>query len=295
MPLNMPKKPAHLKGSTKHITRIVALILAFATIATTVTVSIASATEETDNSKKVYAAETDESRPDPDDDLVLIRTTPEPTETPAPATTPTATPAPTPEATPAPTPTPTPEPTPEPTPIPTPEPTPEPTPAPTPAPTPESTPEPPSTPAVSIPGTTNEGGTVYDVPAASTGFKSFMDYRAITSPSSDQYAMQQSAWTDELGFRRYGDYYMVAMGNYYADYHCGNTFRITLTNGNSFDVIIGDVKADCDTDALKQHMNGNVIEFIVDSDVIPDMVWTMGDMSYASDAFTGNIVSIVAI
>ena len=291
MPLNMPKKPAHLKGSTKHITRIVALILAFATIGTTVTVSIARATEESDKTKKVYAAETDENHPDTDDDLVLIRTTPEPIETPAPAPTPTATPAPTPEATPSPTSTPTPEPTPEPTPVPTPEPTPAPTPEPTPAPTPE----PASTPAVSIPGTTNEDSAVYDVPAASTGFKSFMDYRAITSPSSDQYAMQQSAWTDELGFRRYGDYYMVAMGNYYADYHCGNTFRITLTNGNSFDVIIGDVKADCDTDTLKQQMNGNVIEFIVDSDVIPDMVWTMGDMSYASDAFMGNIVSIVAI
>lgn len=135
-------------------------------------------------------------------------------------------------------------------------------------------------------------GIPYDVPATSTGVKCWMDYRTITSRSSMQWAIQQEAYTDSLGFRRYGDYYLVAMGSYYADYHCGRVFRIFLDNGASFDAMIGDMKSDAHTDPGRQHRNGNVVEFIVDDTVIPNASRRSGDMSDASDNFQGNISAI---
>ena len=133
------------------------------------------------------------------------------------------------------------------------------------------------------------------MPAAETGQKTFMDYRAITDTTSDQYHIQQRAWTDENGFRRYGDDYLVAMGTYYAE-KCGKRFEITLENGTVFTAMIGDIKQDRHTDALHQHSNGNVLEFIVDDDVISDLCWYHGDMSFVDGVnFKGKIVSIKEI
>lgn len=131
----------------------------------------------------------------------------------------------------------------------------------------------------------------YEVPAEETGVKTYMDYRSITSRTSAQWHLQQYAWTDDTGFRRYGELYMVAMGTYYAD-SCGAVFRITLETGESFSVLISDVKADADTDGKHQHSAGNVVEFIVDADRIPRLCRLTGDMSYAGQAFRGRIAEI---
>lgn len=133
-----------------------------------------------------------------------------------------------------------------------------------------------------------------DVPTEiKTSQKTYMDYRTITSASSKQYRLQQGAWTDEYGFRRYGEYYMVALGTFYTGDSCGKVFRITLDTGASFVAITGDIKANAHTDAMNQHRNGNVVEFIIDKNAIPDMCRKMGDMSYANDSmFAGNIQSI---
>ena len=65
-------------------------------------------------------------------------------------------------------------------------------------------------------------------------FKAYMDYKSITNPSSIQYQMQQAAWTDENGFRKYGnDRYMVALGTYYTGYSCGKTFKVVLLHKGS--------------------------------------------------------------
>lgn len=73
-----------------------------------------------------------------------------------------------------------------------------------------------------------------DVPmdyVSNSGFKAYMDYRTITSPSSKQYALQQKATTDpETGIRMYDGCYMVALGTYYAQ-QAGERFHITLTSG----------------------------------------------------------------
>jgi hypothetical protein len=135
-------------------------------------------------------------------------------------------------------------------------------------------------------------GTLLDVPSAysaNTGFKSFMDYRTLTNRQSKQYALQQSAYTDEQGFRRYNGYYMIALGTYYTN-GVGERFRITLEGGQSFLAITGDIKSDAHTDRLHQHRGGNIVEFIVDRRHISSTCQRMGDMSYAG--FSGRIASI---
>ena len=127
-----------------------------------------------------------------------------------------------------------------------------------------------------------------------------MDYRKITDKSSAQYMLQMEAYTDDMGLRKYGDHYIVAMGTYYSD-NVGDTFKITLDNDKSFNVIIGDIKANCHTDSQNMYssvydnngnlISANVIEFIVDTNKLDRSVKKLGTVS-AYDNFKGNIVKI---
>ena len=140
----------------------------------------------------------------------------------------------------------------------------------------------------------------YDIPDYDTSFKTYMDYRKITDKSSAQYMLQMEAYTDDMGLRKYGDHYIVAMGAYYSD-NVGDTFKITLDNDTSFNVIIGDIKADCHTDSQNMYspvydnndnlISANVIEFIVDTQKLDRSVTKLGTVS-AYDDFKGNIIKI---
>ena len=142
-----------------------------------------------------------------------------------------------------------------------------------------------------------------DIPTCNTEFKTYMDYRCITDKTSAQYELQQFAWTDEDGFRRIGDDYIVAMGTYYAE-NVGDRFKITLDTDNEITVIIGDIKQDVHTDYFNQYtpiydengifFSGNVLEFIVDIDVLPKKPRRLGTVSYF-DNLKGNIKSIERI
>ena len=142
-----------------------------------------------------------------------------------------------------------------------------------------------------------------DIPTCNTEFKTYMDYRCITDKTSAQYELQQFAWTDEDGFRRIGDNYIVAMGTYYAE-NVGDRFRITLDTDNEITVIIGDIKQDAHTDYFNQYtpiydengifFSGNVLEFIVDTDVLPKIPRRLGTVSYF-DYLKGNIKTIERI
>lgn len=142
-----------------------------------------------------------------------------------------------------------------------------------------------------------------DIPTCNTEFKTYMDYRCITDKTSAQYELQQFAWTDEDGFRRIGDDYIVAMGTYYAE-NVGCRFKITLDTDNEITVIIGDIKQDAHTDYFNQYtpiydengifFSGNVLEFIVDTDVLPKVPRRLGTVSYF-DYLKGNIKSIERI
>lgn len=133
----------------------------------------------------------------------------------------------------------------------------------------------------------------FQIPNVNSSHKTYMSYKAITNKNSKQYKLQQNATTDEFGFRKYEDCYMIALGTYYTGYECGKKFKITLDSGISFNAITGDVKADIHTDAKNQHRNGNIVEFIVDTDKISETCKKMGDMSYANnEMFKGQIASI---
>lgn len=128
-----------------------------------------------------------------------------------------------------------------------------------------------------------------------SSFKTYMDYRCITDASSVQYELQQQAYTDERGFRRIGDDYCVAMGTGITS-GCGERFIVTLESGNSFSVIIADIKADEHTDVTNCFVpggdnSGNVIEFIIDTDSAYSDMLSSGNAGYFDD-LSGNIISI---
>lgn len=142
---------------------------------------------------------------------------------------------------------------------------------------------------------TNKDG--MEVPKGDTAFKSYMSYRAITNTDSSQYKLQKRCWTDANGLRRYKTYYVVALGSYYAD-HIGQTFRVTTSEGNEFECIVGDFKADRDTDGKNQYtpMEGRkcVVEFVVDTYILDKTAKKMGDISYI-EGFGGDIEQIVKV
>ena len=129
---------------------------------------------------------------------------------------------------------------------------------------------------------------VYSISPYARDFKCYMDYRAITSITSTQYKMQQQAYTDENGLRKIGEYYCVAMGTYYGK--CGDKFYVETDQGNSWKVIISDIKSDLHTDSTHRYSrsNGCMMEFIVDTDKLPTTIARSGTVNGLG--FQGNII-----
>lgn len=138
--------------------------------------------------------------------------------------------------------------------------------------------------------------TAYNVP---TGEKdchantyTYMSYTAITDESSVQYGVNRldGAYTDEeTGMRMKecsyedDDYYYVAIGQGYG-FYSGDYVRIFFADGTSIKAIVGDSKANCDTDPSNRYQkyDGSVVELIVD-----------GDLKQRPEAFEhGKVVSI---
>jgi len=131
-----------------------------------------------------------------------------------------------------------------------------------------------------------------ELPTEATGeFKTYMDYRKITDKTSKQWNLQQLATTNEKGFRVFNGRYLVAVGSYYAN-EVGKELKITLDNGFVFYAMVGDIKMDIHTDANNQYVpiNGNIVEFIVDTDKLDPMTKKLGDVSNLG--FEGKIVKI---
>ena len=131
-----------------------------------------------------------------------------------------------------------------------------------------------------------------------TSFKAYMDYRCITDTSSVQYELQQQAYTDGRGFRRIGDDYCVALGTGITN-GCGERFMITLDSGSSFTVIVSDIKSDCHTDSTCCYVprydgSGNVVEFIIDTDMADGGMLSSGNAGYYDD-LAGSIASIIKL
>ena len=100
--------------------------------------------------------------------------------------------------------------------------------------------------------------------------KTYMDYRAVTDPSSTQYwFIRENMKVDEkTGFLYDKDGFIgVALGSYYGV--IGDRFYFTLDSGVVLPVVKIDEKADKDTDATGCYhiSDGSVIEFVIDAGV----------------------------
>lgn len=131
-----------------------------------------------------------------------------------------------------------------------------------------------------------------ELPLKTNGeFKTYMDYRTITNKSSKQWYLQQLATTNEEGFRVFNGKYLVAVGTYYAN-EIGKELKITLEDGTVFLAIVGDIKNNIHTDQSNRYIekNGNIIEFIVDTDKLNSKTKKLGDVSNLG--FEGKIIMI---
>lgn len=113
-----------------------------------------------------------------------------------------------------------------------------------------------------------------------TEFKSYMSWLAITSKSSPQWAFQQQAVTGDYGIRTVDGRYCVALGSYWAR-TIGTKLDVYMVSGEVLHCVLGDCKADKDTDRSHQYgkPKGDVLEFIVDTHEIPDNVRKTGSFN----------------
>ena len=122
-------------------------------------------------------------------------------------------------------------------------------------------------------------------------FKTYMDYRKITDKNSKQWKLQEQAWTEGRGFRKIGEHFLVAVGTFYAD-EVGKELLIEFEDGERIKAIVGDIKQDKHTDPMNQYVpvNGNIVEFIVDTKKLDPEVVRRGDVSWLG--MNGKVVSV---
>jgi hypothetical protein len=105
---------------------------------------------------------------------------------------------------------------------------------------------------------------------------SYMDWRTITDPTSEQWALQQQAYTDsETGIRMVDGRYCVAVGSY-VSIEKGALLNVTLQNGVIIPCILADCKQDCDTIDTLVGADGGIVEFVVTTEMLPGEVQLLG-------------------
>ena len=123
------------------------------------------------------------------------------------------------------------------------------------------------------------------------GQKTYEYYTAITNKKSKQYQIQQYAETDEQGFRTVDDRYLIAVGTYF-DAPVGTYIDLTLENGTEIPCIVGDIKADKDTDELNVFSKcGCCSEFMVAKSFV-DITGCKGDVSKVIDGWNSKVVTM---
>ena len=137
------------------------------------------------------------------------------------------------------------------------------------------------------------GYTRFDLPN-NNGFKSFMDYRAITSTGSDQYKLQTLyAETGRNGIRMVNGRYCVAVGSRFTS-DIGQYFDLILANGTVIPCVLADQKADIHTDSdniITAH-NGCLSEFVVNTEYLNSEVKQRGNISYAEEEWDSPAVEL---
>jgi cell division protein FtsB len=127
---------------------------------------------------------------------------------------------------------------------------------------------------------------------SSNDFKSYMSYKAITNKASKQWEIQQNAYTNKDGFRCIDGVPLVAVGTGWG-LSVGDTALITCENGNSFNVVVGDIKADQHTAADNKTTLANNCrcEFIVDTKTLNNDVSIYGNAAVLEE-YSGYVIDI---
>lgn len=142
-------------------------------------------------------------------------------------------------------------------------------------------------------------GQEVDLPTIPTNMMLCTDYRFYNITGTPHNRLQLASYTDRYGMRRHSKDYVVGLGSYYTIY-IGDRFEITLDTGEVFTIILGDGKADCDTDITNRYTPcvnyegyncANVIEFIIDDEIVTEKMYAYGSASYYQH-LNGNIVSM---
>ena len=133
----------------------------------------------------------------------------------------------------------------------------------------------------------------YNIPEYN-GFKSFMDYQAITDTSSPQWYLQQEyAYDGDYGIRMVDGRFCVAIG-FAFEPRIGQYFDLILENGTVIPCIISDEKKVEDTiDNMYTADNGCYTEFVVNPSDLSEKVSAMGDISYSCDEWQSPVEKII--
>ena len=132
-----------------------------------------------------------------------------------------------------------------------------------------------------------------DVPS-NNSFKSYMGAHKITDTSSAQYQLKSEYLDSACGIKLVdGDCYVIALGSYYTT-TIGTRVDLVMDNGSVVRCVVGDIKADKDTDETnRQHnVDGSVIEFVVNADTLSSEAKSHGDCSWADPRLMGEIKAI---
>lgn len=127
--------------------------------------------------------------------------------------------------------------------------------------------------------------------AGQSEFKTYERYTAITRKDSDQYKLQQIAYTGDYGIRMVEDRYCVALGSRWST-KIGEKLDVIMQDGTVIKVILGDCKQDRHTDPTNTWGldNRDILEFIVDVNEIPATVRRCGSFN---EIFKGKVADII--
>lgn len=133
----------------------------------------------------------------------------------------------------------------------------------------------------------------FEEPCSTSSVKSYMDYRKITSKTSEQYQYIQEHMTIIDGYLVSDDNYIgVALGTYFGD--IGSKYEFVLNTGITLRLVKIEHKADEHTGSLNcEHLiDHSVIEFVIDESYFE--LESNGYVKFGNfnnvDEFKGNIV-----
>lgn len=142
---------------------------------------------------------------------------------------------------------------------------------------------------------TGINGRKFDLPSGMGMFKSYMDYRKVSSVTSDQYKLLRSdnAYTNKYGIRCIDGRCCIAVGSGFTS-QIGIKIDVILDNGTVIPCVLGDQKSDTDTDSSHTYhlVDKSVIEFVVDYSTFLDVKDASGTCNFIP-GYDGYVESII--